>query len=54
MLKTASIYHDITLRRLLAKVNEFSESHRTFGLPDDLVNILNNNLQHDAGSNLIQ
>ena len=25
-----------TLRRLLAKVDEFSESHRAFGLPDDL------------------
>lgn len=26
-----------TLRRLLAKVDEFSESHRAFGLPDDSV-----------------
>jgi hypothetical protein len=29
-----------TLRRLLAKVEEYSESHRAFGLPDDLLNIL--------------
>ncbi len=29
-----------TLRRLLAKVDEYSESHRTVGLPDDLLNIL--------------
>ncbi|MCW5555111.1 MAG: DNA phosphorothioation system sulfurtransferase DndC [Verrucomicrobiae bacterium] len=26
-----------TLRRLLAKVDEFSENHRAFGLPDDLL-----------------
>lgn len=33
-----------TLRRLLAKVDEFSESHRTFGLPDDLLSILKDDL----------
>jgi hypothetical protein len=33
-----------TLRRLLAKVEEFSESHRAFGLPDDLLNILKDDL----------
>lgn len=26
-----------TLRRLLAKVDEYSENHRVFGLPDDLL-----------------
>lgn len=34
-----------TLRRLLAKVDEFSESHRAFGLPDDLLNILKDDLR---------
>jgi DNA sulfur modification protein DndC len=29
-----------TLRRMLAKVEEYSESHRAHGLPDDLLNIL--------------
>lgn len=33
-----------TLRRLLAKVDEFSESHRAFGLPDDLLHILKDDL----------
>ncbi len=33
-----------TLRRLLAKVDEFSESHRAFGLPDDLLAILKDDL----------
>ena len=33
-----------TLRRLLAKVEEFSESHRAHGLPDDLLNILKDDL----------
>ncbi len=33
-----------TLRRLLAKVEEYSESHRAFGLPDDLLNILKDDL----------
>jgi len=28
-----------TLRRMLAKVAEYSESHRAHGLPDDLLNI---------------
>ncbi|MDQ3815014.1 MAG: DNA phosphorothioation system sulfurtransferase DndC, partial [Armatimonadota bacterium] len=35
--------HD-TLRRLLAKVEEYSESHRAQGLPDDLYRILNDEL----------
>lgn len=35
-----------TLRRLLAKVDEFSESHRAFGLPDDLLHILKDDLEH--------
>lgn len=34
-----SINADI-LRRMLAKVDEYSESHRAHGLPDDLLNIL--------------
>jgi DNA sulfur modification protein DndC len=36
-----------TLRRLLAKVDEFSESHRAFGLPDDLLAILKDDLEHE-------
>ncbi len=34
-----------TLRRLLAKVEEYSESHRAVGLPDDLLNILRDDLE---------
>lgn len=37
-----------TLRRLLAKVDEFSESHRAFGLPDDLLNILKDGLAENG------
>jgi DNA sulfur modification protein DndC len=33
-----------TLRRMLAKVEEYSESHRAHGLPDDLLNILKGDL----------
>jgi len=36
-----------TLRRLLAKVEEYSESHRAFGLPDDLLRILKDDLDHE-------
>ena len=43
-----------TLRRLLAKVDEYSESHRAFGLPDDLLNILKDDLEHESVSNLKQ
>jgi DNA sulfur modification protein DndC len=39
-----------TLRRLLAKVDEFSESHRAFGLPDDLLNILKDDLDYEPKS----
>jgi DNA sulfur modification protein DndC len=39
-----------TLRRLLAKVDEYSESHRAFGLPDDLLNILKDDLEHEVTS----
>ena len=39
-----------TLRRLLAKVDEFSESHRAFGLPDDLLNILKDDLESDTAA----
>jgi len=35
-----------TLRRLLAKVDEYSESHRAFGLPDELLAILKDDLEH--------
>lgn len=37
-----------TLRRLLAKVEEYSESHRAHGLPDDLLNILKDDLELTA------
>ena len=33
-----------TLRRLLGKVEDYSESHRAIGLPDDLLNILKDDL----------
>jgi hypothetical protein len=33
-----------TLRRLLAKVEEYTESHRAAGLPDELLNILQDDL----------
>jgi DNA sulfur modification protein DndC len=34
-----------TLRRMIAKVEEYSESHRAHGLPDDLLNILKDDLE---------
>lgn len=34
-----------TLRRMVAKVEEYSESHRAHGLPDDLLNILKDDLE---------
>ena len=34
-----------TLRRMLGKVEEYSESHRAMGLPDDLLSILNDDLR---------
>ena len=34
-----------TLRRMLAKVEEYSESHRAHGLPDDLLNALKDDLE---------
>ena len=37
-----------TLRRMLAKVEEYSESHRAHGLPDDLLNILKDDLYRSA------
>jgi len=33
-----------TLRRMLNKVEEYGESHRAQGLPDDLLNILKDDL----------
>ena len=40
--------HADTLRRLLAKVDEYSESHRAMGLPDDLLNILKDDLRENG------
>ena len=37
-----------TLRRMLAKVEEYSESHRAHGLPDDLLNILKDDLYRNS------
>ena len=39
-----------TLRRMVAKVEEYSESHRAMGLPDDLLNILKDDLERSAPS----
>jgi DNA sulfur modification protein DndC len=39
------------LRRMLAKVEEYSESHRAHGLPDDLLNILKDDLASQSGDN---
>jgi DNA sulfur modification protein DndC len=36
------------LRRMLAKVEEYSESHRAHGLPDDLLNILKDDLYRNT------
>jgi DNA sulfur modification protein DndC len=36
------------LRRMLAKVEEYSESHRAHGLPDDLLNILKDDLYRNS------
>ncbi len=35
-----------TLRRMVAKVEEYSGSHRAHGLPDDLLNILKDDLEN--------
>jgi DNA sulfur modification protein DndC len=37
-----------TLRRMVAKVEEYSESHRAYGLPDDLLNILKDDLENQT------
>jgi hypothetical protein len=37
-----------TLRRMVAKVEEYSESHRAHGLPDDLLNILKADLENQT------
>ena len=42
-----SIDADI-MRRMLAKVEEYSESHRAHGLPDDLLNILKDDIADQA------
>ncbi|MGH9327534.1 MAG: DNA phosphorothioation system sulfurtransferase DndC [Terriglobia bacterium] len=38
------------LRRMVAKVEEYGESHRAHGLPDDLLNILKDDLENQAAS----
>jgi hypothetical protein len=35
---------------MLAKVEEYSESHRAHGLPDDLLNILKDDLEAQSTS----
>lgn len=40
-----------TLSRMLAKVEEYSESHRAHGLPDDLLNILKDDLDNTYHAN---
>ena len=42
-----SINADI-LRRMLAKVEEYSESFRAQGLPDDLLNILKDDMEMNS------
>ncbi len=39
-----------TLRRMIAKVEEYSESHRAHGLPDDLLNILKDDLESQTSA----
>lgn len=39
-----------TLRRMLAKVEEYSESHRAHGLPDDLLNILKDDAEAQSAA----
>lgn len=48
-----SIYQEIknSLVDLLAKADEFSESHRAFGLPDDFLNTLKDDLDTEANLN---
>ena len=41
-----------TLRRMVAKVEEYSESHRAHGLPDDLLNILKDDLDSRLAAKL--
>jgi hypothetical protein len=43
-----------TLRRMVAKVEEFSESHRARGRPDDLLNVLKRDLESAHLSGLLQ
>lgn len=39
-----------TLRRMVGKVEEYSESHRAMGLPDDLLNILKDEIAEKSGA----
>jgi DNA sulfur modification protein DndC len=39
-----------TLRRMLAKVADYGESHRAFGLPDELLQILQDDLRESDGT----
>jgi DNA sulfur modification protein DndC len=41
-----------TPRRLMEKVDQFSESHRASGLPDDLLNILKDDLDSELNPNI--
>jgi DNA sulfur modification protein DndC len=41
-----------TLRRLIAKVEEYGESHRAQGLPDELLQILQDELREKQGSSV--
>jgi DNA sulfur modification protein DndC len=40
-----------TLRRMLAKVEDYSESHKAMGLPDDLLNILKDAMKENELAN---
>jgi hypothetical protein len=42
-----------TLRRMVAKVEEYSESHRAHGLPDDLLNILKDDLMRERSITMV-
>lgn len=39
-----------TLRRMIARVEEYSESHRAHGLPDDLLNILKDDMEAQSAA----
>ena len=41
------------LRRMIAKVEQYSESHRAHGLPDDLLNILKDDLAEQTAPHVV-